>query len=379
LTGTVGDTSEENSEAYLQAIATQLSAQGTAPAGTIDALYQIPYEAHDTLEPMNATAWVHDGICEVWALTQSPQDVQRAVAGAVRLPTAKVDVNVTLLGGGFGRRLQTDYAEEAAQVSQAIGAPVQILWTRADDLQHDFYHPMRLQYFSGSLENLKRPSPQGNRSAASRVPIGAWRSVDNFPDAYGVQCFLGELAAAMKRDPLEVWLNVYNGRAARVIQLAAEKAGWGSSLPAGQGRGLAYHATFGVTQVAMVAKVAVDTKGKVRVRRVVSAVDCGRAINPDNIAAQIEGGIAFGLTAALKARITIRDGRVVQSNFRDYPLLRIDEMPLVETYIVESDKDPTGIGEMGVPPITPAVANAIYSATGKRVRHIPIMPEDLET
>jgi len=129
----------------------------------------------------------------------------------------------------------------------------------------------------------------------------------------------------------------------------------------------------------MVAKVAVDTKGKVRVRRVVSAVDCGRAINPDNIAAQIEGGIAFGLTAALKARITIRDGRVVQSNFRDYPLLRIDEMPLVETYIVESDKDPTGIGEMGVPPITPAVANAIYSATGKRVRHIPIMPEDLET
>jgi isoquinoline 1-oxidoreductase beta subunit len=372
-----GDTSNQNSETFLQATAARLAAQDSAPAGSIDALYQIPYEAHATLEPMNATAWFHDGICEVWAPTQNPQAVQRAVAGAVRLSTGKVIVNVTLLGGGFGRRLQTDYAEEAALVSKAAGAPVQVVWTRADDLQHDFYHPMRLQYFRTSLDRLNMPSPQGNRTASSSVPTGAWRSVDNFPQAYGIQCFLGEMAAALKRDPLEVWLAVYNGRAAAVIQLAADKAGWGSALPVGQGRGLAYHATFGVTHVAMVAEVAVDTGGVVRVRRVVSAVDCGRAVNPDNIAAQMEGGIAFGLTAALKAQITIKDGRVEQSNFTDYPILRIDEMPLVETFVVESDRDPSGIGEMGVPPIAPAVANAVFAATGKRIRHIPILPEVL--
>jgi isoquinoline 1-oxidoreductase beta subunit len=327
---------------------------------------------------MNCTAYFHDGICEVWAPTQNPQDVQQAVARAVGLSQGKVTVNVTLLGGGFGRRLQYDYAEEAAHVSKAVGAPVQVVWTRDDDLQHDFYHPMRLQYFRASLGSLKRPSPQEARNASSSVPTGAWRSVDNFPQAYGIQCFLGELAAALQRDPLEVWLEVYSGRAAAVIQLAAEKAGWGSALPAGHGRGLAYHATFGVTHVAMVAEVVVGADGSVRVLRVVSAVDCGRAVNPDNIAAQMEGGIAFGLTAALKAQATIKDGRVQQSNFHDYPLLRMDEMPVVETYVIASDFDPTGIGEMGVPPVAPAVANAVFAATSKRVRHIPILPGDLK-
>jgi isoquinoline 1-oxidoreductase beta subunit len=186
------------------------------------------------------------------------------------------------------------------------------------------------------------------------------------------------MSAATQRDPLDLRLDLYRGRAAEVIKLAAEKAGWGDSLPTGWGRGLAYHATFGVTHVAQVAEVSVDENGNVRVHRVVCAVDCGKVVNPDNVTAQMEGGIVFGLTAALKAEATIKDGQVQQSNFHDYPLLQINEMPVVEVYIIESNERPTGIGEMGVPPIAPAVANAIFAATGKRVRHIPIRPEDLK-
>ena len=219
------------------------------------------------------------------------------------------------------------------------------------------------------------PSARQTVAAPSPIPTGAWRSVENFTEAYGIQCFLGELAAALNRDPLDVWLEVYSGPVARVIRLAAEKAGWGSPLPSGQGRGLAYHATFGVTYVAMVAEVSVDSAAGVRVRRVVAAVDCGKIVNPDNIAAQMEGGIAFGLTAALKAQTTVKDGRVQQGNFDDYPILRMDEMPVVEVHIIPSDRPPSGIGEMGVPPVAPAVANAVFAATGKRVRRIPILPQ----
>lgn len=341
-----------------------------------EAIYEMPFEAHATMEPMNCTAHVHDEICEVWAPTQNPQAVQQQVSLATAIPIKNVLVHVPLVGGGFGRRLQTDYAVEAALVSQAIGAPVQVVWTREDDLQHDFYQDMLVQYASILRDKLNIPRVQaaGSRSA---VPLGAWRSVDQFPLAYATQCFIDEMAHELERDPLDLRLELYSDRAAQVIKLAAEKAEWGKPLPQGWGRGLAYHATFGVTHVAYVAEISVDEGGNVRVQRVVAAVDCGQVINPDNVAAQIEGGIAFGLTAALKAEATLEDGRIQQSNFHDYPILQINEMPLVEVHIVESDQRPSGMGEMGVPPIAPAVANAVFSATGKRIRHIPIKPEDL--
>ena len=344
----------------------------------LEAVYELPYEAHATMEPMNCAAYFHDGICEVWAPTQSPQDVQRIVAAVCGLSTDNVTVHVPLIGGGFGRRLQTDYAEEAARLSQAIAGPVQVVWTRDDDIQHDFYHAMAVQYAFVSLDQPEMPIIRV--ASGDSVPTGAWRSVGEFTKAYPEQSFVDEMAVALKRDPLDMRLELYKNddRALGVIKLAAEKSNWGQALPVGQGRGMAYFATFGVTHVADVAEVTVDADGHVRVNRVVCAVDCGKVVNPDNVAAQMQSGIVFGLTAALKAQATIKNGRVQQSNFHDYPIWRMDEMPVIEVYIVPSENRPTGIGEMGVPPIAPAIANAVYAATGKRIRHIPIKPEDLK-
>jgi isoquinoline 1-oxidoreductase beta subunit len=364
-----------SSETIRTALAENAPQIGSAGENNIEAIYEFPYQAHVTMEPMNCTAHVQGDTCEVWAPTQSPQDVHQAVQSALKLKRDDVTVHVTLMGGGFGRRLQSDYAVEAAKVSQAVGTPVQVFWTREDDIRHDFYHPMSYIYTSGDPDRRKRPSLR-SFDGSHYIPTGAWRSVGNHPEAYARECFIDEMAAARDIDPLDLRRELYNSRALAVIELAAEKSGWTDKLLEGRGRGLAYHATFGVTHVAMVAEVEVKD-GVVRVQRVVSAVDCGTAINPDNIAAQIEGGVAFGLTAALKGGVTVEGGRILESNFHDCPILQIDEMPEVQVYLIQGTTNPSGMGEMGVPPIAPAVANAVFNATGKRIRHLPILAEDL--
>lgn len=376
ITWDEGQRANVSSEALRADAVSRFPEPGSAGENSIDGLYEMPYQAHATMEPMNCTVYMHDEICEVLAPTQNPQEVQRMIAAATGTQPEKVTVHVPLVGGGFGRRLEADYAFEAGQVALAVQAPVQVFWTRDDDFQHDYYHEMSVHYVTGSLSRVRMPNVRTR--GGSGVPTGAWRSVYHFTEAYPTQCFIDEIAAATQRDPLNLRLELYDNRAAAVIKLAAEKAGWGNPLPAGWGRGIAYHATFAVTHVAHVAEVSVDENGNVHVHRVVCAVDCGKVVNPDNIKAQMEGGIVFGLTAALKAGVTIENGHVQQSNFHDYPLLQMSEMPVVEVHIIESDNPPTGIGEMGVPPIAPAVANAVYAATGKRVRHIPIRSEDLK-
>lgn len=348
-------------------------AQPDDPA-RLQAVYEIPYLAHATLEPMTCVADVTNGKCEVWAPTQDRQSAVSVAAGASKVAHKDIIMHVPLIGGAFGRRLQVDYVKEAVDISKAINAPVKVFWTRADDMQHDYYHPFQIVQMSANLE----PGASGSRKSlgtGSGVPTGAWRSVENHPDAFYKESFVDELAAALGQDPLEAHLAAHEGGPREpVLRLAAEKAGWGTPLPEGWGRGIAAYSTFSVTHVAQVVEVSVEN-GKVRVQRVVCAVDCGRAVNPDTVKAQMEGGIVFALSAALYGEITIENGRAMQSNYHDYPILRFDECPEIEVYIVDSDKSPTGTGEMGVPPTAPALMNAIFAATGKRIRRFPVSAE----
>jgi isoquinoline 1-oxidoreductase beta subunit len=363
----------------------------------IEALYETPYVAHACMEPMNCTACVRKDRCDVWVPTQAQTAAQATAAEVSGLPKSAVHIHTTYLGGGFGRRLQQDFVTEAVELSKALGVPVQVMWTREDDMQHDFYRPANAVRLRAVLDERGLPRAWWQRLAGpSRalggvdvpyaianlrieqveedpgVPTGAWRSVGASQNAFPVECFIDELAHAAGQDPLafRVKLLASAPRHRAALELAAQKAGWGGRLPAGHGRGLAvYHSFAG--WVAHVAEVSV-VKGAIRVHRVVSAVDCGIAVNPDGVRAQTESSIALGLSAALKGPITLKAGRVAQGNFNDYPLLRIDEMPRVEVHLVPSREPPGGVGEPGLPPIAPAVANAVFAATGQRLRRMPL-------
>lgn len=346
-----------------------------AESGEIDATYRIPYQAHATMEPMNCVADVREDRAEIWAPTQNPQRIQLEAAHLLGMTVDAVTVQMPLIGGGFGRRLQPDYALEAARVSQAIGRPVQVMWTREDDIRHDFYHRLSYQYLRGVPDVSTEPTIR-NIKPDDYVPTGAWRSVADHRKAFALQSFIDEMADALDMDPLEFRRQRYNGRALEVIELAAEKAGWGDPLPDRWGRGIAHNALFEITDVAMVAEVEVDGAA-VKVHRVVAAVHCGQVVNPANVEAQIEGAIAFGLTAVLKGGVTIEKGGIKEGNFHDSPILTMDEMPQVEVHLIESNEPPLGIGEAGVPPVAPAVTNAVFAATGNRLRTLPVDLESL--
>ena len=395
-------------------------------AKTITAEYEVPYLAHCMMEPLNTVVDLHEDRCEIWTGSQFQTGDRAAAAKVAGLKPEQVTLHTTLLGGGFGRRANpaSDFVTEATEVAKAAKVPVKVVWTREDDLHGGWYRPMWYDHFAAGLDASGNPvawthtivgqsiltgtmfesfgvqkgidssSVEGAadilygipnlqvdlHSPKNEVPVQWWRSVGHSHTGFSVEAFLDELAHAGGKDPYQLRRTLLAGqpRMLAVLDLAAQKANWGSALPAGHARGIATHFSFD-SYVAQVAEVSVEKDGTVRVHRVVAAVDCGRTVNPDTVKAQLEGGIIFGLTAALKTEITLEKGRVQQRNFNDYPMLRMFESPAIEVYIVPSAEHPTGVGEPGVPPVAPAVANAIFAATGKRVRRLPIKPGDLRS
>ena len=388
-------------------------------AKRIEAEYMVPYLAHACMEPMNATAHVTKDGVELWGPFQIQGVLPSVVSKMTGHAPTQVRVHTTYLGGGFGRRAMIDFAIQAVQLSQRTGRPVKVVWSREDDIQHDFYRPASLARLTAGVdaggkivawkERVVSPSisafvlpgvpgsiAKGNVDPSSvegsdnkpyvipnvhvdyvmkqhAVPVGWWRSVGNSQNAFFFESFLDEVARLAGRDPYELRreLLAEEPRHRAVLELAATKAGWGTPLAAGRARGMAIHESFG-SIVAEVAEVSLDREGAVRVHRVTCAADCGVIVNPDTVRAQMESGIVYGLTAALKGEITFKNGRVVQSNFHDYPMLQMSEMPSIDVHLIESDAAPGGVGEPSTPPIAPAVANAIFALTGTPVRRLPI-------
>jgi CO/xanthine dehydrogenase Mo-binding subunit len=397
----------------------------TAKGRKVEGVYQLPFMAHAPMEPGNCAAHFRGTECEVWAPTQVPQDCRDTIAPLIGLKPEQVKVNVTLLGGGFGRRLEHDYAVEAALVSKAINAPVKVVWTREDDMRNSTYRPVSLHKLSATLgddglpiaftHRVIAPSINGQKGsqpvngvdsdfpdeasflypipnialeyvmAETPVPLGWMRSVYALQMAFASESFIDELAAAAGKDPLEYRLHLLEkdadikyfdatwrtARLRNVLKLAAEKAGWGKPLPSGRHRGIACFGCFS-TYAAEVVEISMQGD-QPRVHRVISVLDCGRVINPNILEQQIQGAVIYGLTNVLRAQITIDKGRVVQGNFDDYQPIRMNEAPAIEAYFVPSTEPPSGAGEPPVPPLAPAICNAIYAATKKRIRALPIL------
>jgi isoquinoline 1-oxidoreductase subunit beta len=424
---TTGDIARELESATTRpgAVAQNIGDVGKAIAGAatkVEATYQVPFLAHATMEPMNCTVHVRQDGCEIWVGTQALARAQAAAAKVLGLPPDKVVVRNHLLGGGFGRRLDVDGVVRAVEIAKQVDAPVKVIWTREEDIQHDMYRPYWFDRISVGLDKAGKPIAWNNRFAGSSViarwlppafangldpdttegaidlvydipnfhveyvrvePPGIstafWRSVGPSHNVFVTESVIDELAAAAKQDPAEYRRALLgkSPRARAVLDMAAAKAGWGKPMPKGSGRGISLQFVFG-SYLAQVAEVEVAKDGSVRVRRVVCAMDCGIVVNPDTVRAQLQSGTNFGVTAALYGEITLKDGRVEQTNFDTYQMLRINEAPAIEVHIVQSSEPPGGMGETGTSGIVPAIANAIFAATGKRLRRMPVNPSVLK-
>ncbi|MGI9086578.1 MAG: molybdopterin cofactor-binding domain-containing protein [Chthoniobacterales bacterium] len=414
------------------------------PAGTgatakmLEAVYEYPFYAHAPLETMNCVADVRDGACTIWAPTQAPERLQTQVGELLGIAPEKVAVNITLIGGGFGRRLAVDYAVEAAEISRAAKAPVQLLWSRPDDMKYGHFQAASAHYLAAGFDAKNRPVSWKHTKAGSfhnlspidadevrdanwyadwswgvydvpyafpgietayvtvDLPVkhGPWRAVFAPSSVFARESFIDEVAHAQGSDPLAFRLEMLKGadtvkagrvtidrrRLRRVLEVVREKSNWGESLPEKHGRGVACNAYFGHTYIAYVVDLAVEETGKVKLNRVVAAVDCGLVINPIGVEQQIEGGVIWGISSALGGAITFANGAAEQSTFADFAVARMRDVPPIDVHLVPNEESqPFGMGEPPVPPIVPAIVNAIFAATGRRLRRLPIHPEDLQT